>query len=35
MSRAFTWQRVMATALTLASLAVLLYVLGAPGYTGG
>jgi hypothetical protein len=35
MLRAISWQRLALTALTLASIAVLLYTLGAPSYDGG
>jgi hypothetical protein len=35
MLRAIPWQRLALTAFTLASLAVLLYTLGAPDYVGG
>ncbi|CAG7598984.1 conserved hypothetical protein [Actinacidiphila bryophytorum] len=35
MLRAIPWQRIALTALTLASIAVLLYTLGAPDYVGG
>ncbi|CAG7598972.1 conserved hypothetical protein [Actinacidiphila bryophytorum] len=35
MLRAIPWQRLALTALTLASLALLLYTLAAPEYDGG
>jgi hypothetical protein len=35
MLRAIPWQRLALTALTLASLALVLYTLGAPDYVGG
>lgn len=35
MSHTFTWQRVALIAFTLASVAVLLYTLGAPSWGGG
>jgi hypothetical protein len=35
MLRAISWQRFALTALTLASVAVLLYTLGAPEFGGG
>jgi hypothetical protein len=35
MLRAVPWQRLALTALTLASIAVLLYTLGAPSWGGG
>jgi hypothetical protein len=35
MLRAIPWQRLALTALTLASIALFLYALGAPEYYGG
>lgn len=35
MSRTLTWQRLALIAFTLVSVAVLLYTLGAPDWTGG
>ncbi|SOE24821.1 hypothetical protein SAMN05442782_1476 [Streptomyces sp. OK228] len=35
MSHTLTWQRLALIAFTLTSVAVLLYTLGAPGWTGG
>ncbi|CAG7598960.1 conserved hypothetical protein [Actinacidiphila bryophytorum] len=35
MLRAIPWQRIALTALTLASLAVLLFTLGGPDFGGG
>ena len=35
MSHTLTWQRIALIAFTLASVAALLYTLGAPNYQGG
>ncbi len=35
MFKTLTWQRLVLTAFTLATIAALLYTLGAPGYDGG
>jgi hypothetical protein len=35
MSKTLTWQRLILTAFTLATIAVLLYTLGVPDYVGG
>ena len=35
MSHTLTWQRLTLITFTLASVAALLYTLGAPGYVGG